>query len=233
MNDIIYNGTALSTFKCFTNQNLSFTEPEKDYELVEVMGKHGSLSIYNDRFQNVDLAIPCYIHENFIENYRNLMRFLNSQCGYQKLEFTMEPDYYREALLMNLTEPTVYPFAKNGSFVIVFSCKPQRFLKSGDTPVSADADDYIDNPTLFESYPLIRCYGTGTVNINDQYITISAHPYEYIDIDCELMDAKYGLNNANQYVSFSTTDYITLKVGDNYITHDLTTVEITPRWFEI
>ena len=92
----------------------------------------------------------------------------------------------------------------------------------------------LENPTLFESKPLIRVYGNGALNINDIYITVANNPYTYIDIDCELMDCYYGSNNANQYVSFSTTDYVTLRSGTNYFSYSgFTSVQVTPRWFEI
>ena len=92
----------------------------------------------------------------------------------------------------------------------------------------------LENPTLFESKPLIRVYGNGTLNVNDQYITVANSPYTYIDIDCELMDCYHGSNNANQYVSFSTTDYVTLGSGINYFSYSgFTKVEVTPRWYEI
>ena len=92
----------------------------------------------------------------------------------------------------------------------------------------------LENPTLFESKPLIRVYGNGTLNVNDQYITVANSPYTYIDIDCELMDCYYDSNNANQYVSFSTTDYVTLRSGMNYFSYSgFTKVEVTPRWYEI
>jgi len=87
---------------------------------------------------------------------------------------------------------------------------------------------------LFESKPIIRIYGNGTLNVNDIYITVANSPYTYIDIDCELMDCYYGSNNANQYVSFSTTDYVTLRSGMNYFSYSgFTKVEVAPRWFEI
>ena len=104
---------------------------------------------------------------------------------------------------------------------------------SDEVTVTVTEPSLLVNPTLFESKPLIRVYGTGTITINNQYITISAHSFPYIDIDCELMDAFYGASNANQYVAFSTTDYVTLRAGNNYVAYTGGTLEITPRWFEI
>ena len=92
----------------------------------------------------------------------------------------------------------------------------------------------LENPTLFESKPIIRVYGNGTLNINDIYITVANSPYTYIDIDCELMDCYHGSNNANSYVSFSTTDYVTLRSGTNYFSYSgFSQVSITPRWYTI
>ena len=105
-------------------------------------------------------------------------------------------------------------------------------MNSLTVTISSPAE--LENPTLFESKPLIRVYGNGTLNVNDQYITVANSPYAYIDIDCELMDCYYQSNNANQYVSFSTTNYVTLRSGMNYFSYSgFTKVEVTPRWFEI
>lgn len=105
-------------------------------------------------------------------------------------------------------------------------------MNSLTVTISSPAE--LENPTLFESKPLIRVYGNGTLNVNDQYITVANSPYTYIDIDCELMDCYHGSNNANQYVSFSTTDYVTLRSGTNYFSYSgFTKVEVTPRWYEI
>jgi hypothetical protein len=119
----------------------------------------------------------------------------------------------------------------------------QVSLLTGANIISTDMDSLtvtiaspaeLENPTLFESKPIIRVWGNGTLNVNDQYITVANSPYAYIDIDCELMDCYHGSNNANQYVSFSTTDYVTLRSGTNYFSYSgFTKVEVTPRWFEV
>lgn len=107
-----------------------------------------------------------------------------------------------------------------------------NYISSSDeVTVTVSEPSLLENPTLFESKPLIRVYGHGTLTINNQYITIAENPYEYIDIDCDIMDAFYGANNANQYVTLPN-DYITLHSGNNYIAYD-GTVQITPRWYEV
>lgn len=224
-----FNGKDFADFGVHVDESKAFGSPEKDYELVEIMGRNGNLSIYNDRFKDITLPFPCFIRTGFIEKYRSLLAYLNSQTGYQRLETDKEPNHFRKALFQGIVDPQTTAFNHGGFFTVNFLAHPQRFLKVGEIPVSATE---LWNPTLFPSQPLIRCYGNGSLMINSQTITVASNPYDYVDIDCELMDAFCGANNANSYVSFAT-DSVVLKSGVNSITHNMTKVEITPRWYEI
>ena len=224
-----FNGKDFADFGVHVDESKAFGSPEKDYELVEIMGRNGNLSIYNDRFKDITLPFPCFIRTGFIEKYRSLLAYLNSQTGYQRLETDKEPNHFRKALFQGIVDPQTTAFNHGGFFTVNLLAHPQRFLKSGEIPVSATE---LWNPTYFDSHPLIRCYGSGSLMINSQTITVASNPYDYVDIDCDIMDAFCGANNANQYVSFDT-DSVVLKSGTNGITHNMTKVEITPRWYEI
>lgn len=229
MNELIFNGKRLSEFGAFYDSHQAFNTPERDLEYVEILGRDGDLIIDNDRFKNIEINFPCYIPTDFLPKYRSLMAYLNSQRGYKRLEYSQEPDYYRLASFAGNVEASPLQLHLAGRFTLPFICKPQRYLKSGEIPVSASE---LWNPTYFDSHPLIRCYGSGSLMINSQTITVASNPYDYVDIDCDIMDAFYGSNNANSYVSFNT-DSVVLRSGTNGITHDMTKVEITPRWYEI
>lgn len=233
MNQITYNGTPLSSYGVYYDSSLSYVSPEKDYELVEVLGRDGALAIYNDRFRTVELSIPCYIKSNFITNYRNLMSFLNSQKGYQRLELTQEPNHFRKGLLMALTEPDTGQFIRDGQFTITFTCMPQRWLKTGENWVTFTTDGTITNPTLFDAKPIIRIYGVGDVGVGSETITLTQAGTDYVDVDCEIMDAHEGSTNMNQYLQ--VTDFPVLHSGANGITlgAGITKVEIMPRWYEV
>lgn len=224
-----FNGKDFADFGVFVDESKAFGSPEKDYELVEIMGRNGNLSIYNDRFKDITLPFPCFIRTGFIEKYRSLLAYLNSQTGYQRLETDKEPNHFRKALFQGIVDPQTTAFNHGGFFTVNLLAHPQRYLKSGEIPVSATE---LWNPTYFDSHPLIRCYGSGSLTINSQTITVASNSYDYVDIDCELMDAFCGANNANSYVSFNT-DSVVLKSGTNGITHNMAKVEITPRWYEI
>lgn len=228
---LIYNGKRLSDFGVWFDSSLSFTSPEADYDIVEILGRNGSLSIFNNRYKDVELSFPCYIREDFVRNYRSLMAFLLSEQGYLRLETTKEPNQYRKALFRQSVEPTPTQFTKGGMFTLVFRCHPQRWLKQGETWITFNADGSISNPTLQPAKPIIRIYGTGSVMIGSATVTVNTAGTEYIDFDCDLMDAYEGSYNRNSNVS--VTGDVKLNPGTNGITLDGVTIKLLPRWFEV
>ena len=203
----------------------------KDVESVQVIGRSGNLQISNDRYNNITLKVYLYVTDNMKENIDAMRNFLESCHGYKMYEETLNPNEHRMASYKQAFVPDVYD-VNAGAITLEFDAMPQRYLKVGAEPVEAAV---INNPTRFDAYPLIRVYGDGVVNINNNTITVSANPYPYIDIDCGLMDCQYNLNNANQYVAFSSYDYLTLPSGDNAVAYsgNVTKVEITPRWYTL
>ena len=112
-------------------------------------------------------------------------------------------------------DPVAY--SRAGEFDIVFNCKPQRFLISGEVPydfvtsydgltdensVQLQNENGVDieggvgfsnnivNPTEFEAKPLIHAKGNGIVNLASQRITIAGLSSNNTDIyiDCETME---------------------------------------------
>ena len=230
---ITFNGTDLSTFGVYVDPSKQYVTPEKDVEYIEIPGRNGTLTLSNNRFTDVTISYPCYFRDNFVANYRALESFLYSVEGFARLESDKEPLYYRMASFASPIEPEVGQLSRTGKFTLTFRCHPQRYLKSGETLVTISASDTINNPTLFKSYPLLRTVGSGTIQIGNVTITVADSSYAHIYIDCETMNAYYGAHNANQYVSFSTHDRISLAPGDNGITHTLSELRIKPRWYEI
>jgi len=104
---------------------------------------------------------------------------------------------------------------------------------TGDVEVKVTTPTVFNNPSLFNSKPLIRVYGVGTFRVNDITVTIASHDKPYIDIDCELQECYYGSENMNEYVSFSGNDFPELQPGDNYmlLASGITKLIVTPRWW--
>lgn len=235
MNYLTYAGRSTFDFGIFISGESIFSAPERNVSSQEVAGRNGSLLFDLGNFKNISVKYPSFIKEDMPSRIRDFLNFAGSQKGYQRLEDTYYPQYYRMARF--ISNPGIDTFGymnRSGKFTLEFDCKPQRFLKSGEIAIEYTSDGVIFNRTEFESKPLLRIYGTGagTVGIGDETITISAID-EYVDIDCEIMDAFKGATNCNGNVSF--TDDITLSSGENGITltGDITSVEVTPRWWII
>lgn len=228
---LIYNGKPLSDFGVWFDSSMSFASPEADYDLIDVLGRNGSLSIFNNRYKDVDISFPCFIRENFVQNFRDLTEFLLSGHGYLRLETTKEPNQYRKALFLRSVEPTPTQFTKGGRFTLVFRCHPQRWLKLGEHWINFASNGVVMNPTLQAAKPIIRIVGTGSVTVGSQTITVNTAGTNYIDFDCDLMDAYEGAFNRNANVS--VTGQVQLNSGTNGITLDGVTISLLPRWFEI
>ena len=95
------------------------------------------------------------------------------------------------------------------------------------------------NPTLFDSSPLIKVTGTGTLGIGDWILTITGLSSQTLYIDCEMMEVYKNtggiIEGANSLVSINKNTFPKLVSGMNNITKTsgLTNLKITPRWWRI
>lgn len=212
----------------------TFSAPRRAYNMIPVPGRNGDIVGTEKRFENLQLTYPAFIYTNFDTNLRNFRNFLLSLFGYVKLQDSYHADEFRKVIFEGPFEPTVEKRNDAGSFDIVFNCRPQRYLTSGEAVTTMTADGSISNPTLFDSQPLLRVYGTGILGIGSQSVTITQADV-YTDIDCEMMDCFKGTSNKNPYVQFTDHNFPVLKPGTNNFSlgTGITKVEITPRWWRV
>ena len=86
---------------------------------------------------------------------------------------------------------------------------------------------------MFEAKPLLRVYGTGSVGIGSETLTITS-ANQYTDIDCDLQDAFKGTTNCNGNIRLSSGSFPVLKPGYTGVTlSGVSRVEIIPRWFSV
>lgn len=233
-NWFILDGVDSRDFGVYISGQGTFSSPEREYDMRPVPGRNGDIVGIETRFSNGDLTYPAFIYANFKSNLESLRAFLNSLFGYKRLEDTYHPDEFRQVVFTGPFEPNVVSRNNAGSFDISFDCKPQRFLKTGESTTTLTSTGTITNPTRFESKPLLRVYGTGNLGIGSQTITI-LQTDTYMDIDCEMMDAYKGTTSMNSSIQLTGYNFPTLKPGVNNISlgTGISKVEITPRWFTI
>ena len=130
MNELVYATKNLNTYGVYVDSANSWNKPLRTVSKIEIPGRSGDLIIDEGTFNNVTVAYRCFMMTNFKQNYMDLMAWLGSLAGYQRLEFNGDPDVYRMARIQTDVNPITSAFLRQGSFSLSFDCKPQRWLKT-------------------------------------------------------------------------------------------------------
>lgn len=231
---IVFNSIGSVNYGVYVTDPHTEDAPARIYTTEHVPGRNGDLAYDTGAYENMSLSYPAFIYDDFEDNVQTWRNLMASQIGYKRLEDTLHPDEYRLARYISTLTVSKTVYNDKGRFNIDFDCKPQRFLKSGETTVVFTEDSSISNPTAFDAKPLIRIYGAGTVGIGTVNITFDGST-PYVDLDCELQDAYYGGTNKNSSITLSPNEFPVLHSGANGITlgSGITSVEITPNWWRL
>lgn len=156
-----------------------YDAPERSVEEVSVPGRNGAIIIDNGHFENIEVTYKAGVtganQGEFAENIADFRNAILSQKGYQRLTDEYNPNEYRMATYVSglEVEATEGHQGTVGEFELTFNCKPQRFLTSGETPITVTSGDTITNPTRFDAEPLLEVEGYGTVGLNGYEIKIT------------------------------------------------------------
>ena len=232
-NNVVFNGKPLSEFGVFVSGSGVFNAPERDVNIVEMDGRNGALVLDKGRYKNIELSYPAFIYQNFKDRVQGLRNYLNTQIGYVRLEDSYNPDEYRLARISSKFQAKPIEELTGGNFELTFDCYPQRFLKSGEQPITFTANGTIVNNELTTAKPLIRAYGTGSFSIGGVAIQITT-ANSYTDIDCDLQECYKDTlaTNCNANVVLTNNKFPELVTGNNAVTlSGITKLIITPRWW--
>lgn len=258
-NSIIFGGIDSADYGIYVAGNAVFNSPERDVTMIDVPGRNGQLTLDNGRYMNIEVTYNAFVtgdnSNDIADNIRGYRNAIGSLIGYQRLEDTFHTDEYRQAIFRNgiEVEPTIYQ--TGGYFDITFDCKPQRWLTSGETPITLTpgTTETIINPTNFDAYPFLAIEGGAGKHISFAYpsdlniyriemdngLSIANPP---LYIDCELqeayeMDIDGVITSHNADVSFvspNVGDTIYLKSQTAVVASTgITSATITPRWWRI
>lgn len=162
-----------------------FNAPERNVEMIEIPGRNGAYALDKGNFNNIEVTYPASIATDnatdFAQAVSDLRNLLCSKVGYVRLEDDYNTGEYRMAIYKSGLEVS-HDMLIAGEFDIVFECKPQRFLKSGETAISVTSGDTITNPTLFDAKPLIEIYGYGDIGINSDTLSVDNVTIGWVDV---------------------------------------------------
>ena len=197
LNHLTFDGVDSSSFGVFISGDGVFDAPARRCEMISIPGRNGSLFMDEGVFENITVEYPAFIGTGYEALFRqklgDLRSWLSSRGNYKRLTDTYHPDEFRLGVYREGLEVDPQHITRAGKFTMKFDCKPQRFLISGEDPVVFIENGTITNPTLFESLPLIRVTGNGTVAIgeNGKYRFIVSNNPGTITIDSEIMEAYF------------------------------------------
>lgn len=256
----VYNGVSSLDLGITVVGTGTYPVPARNLIFESVPGRSGDLIVDQGNYPNVHVTYHCTCLTGLSAALDSLAALLMAQTTYRRLEDSYHTDIYRMAICDTALSPEVFSpdhgqGYKGGNFDITFNCRPQKWLKSGETPrrYSATGSSHLilTNPTPFTALPLIRFAAgdTGTFSTspstdwaaNRATVTLGAYSgNEDRYVDCETQDV-YGSNgaNLNGTITLGTGKFPVLPAGSTTIdTYSWSSsgdgyYEITPRWWKL
>ena len=233
---VVYGGESSSDYGMVVAEAPTYERARRKQTIYTVPGRNGSVIFQQDAWEDVPRSYKVWLAEDdltpLVDKVDAFEAMLNSMKGYQRLEDNFEPDVFRLAYYSG-GDDFSNSMTQYGEATINFTCRAERFLKSGEAPVTVLNGDQLVNPTRFTAKPLIHIEGSGTITVAIGGNTISASVTDYINIDCETMNAyRLAAENKNSDIS-GTFPQIVPGVNTVGITGTPTLVTVAPRYFSI
>lgn len=196
-----------------------YNAPTRNVEMISIPGRDGEYALDHGRFNNIEITYPSGMGDNdqtnFAQRVSDLRNQLASRVGYKRLEDEYNPDEYRMAIYKSGLEVSPTQYSRAGQFDIIFDCKPQRFLKSGESAVSKANNSTITNPTLFDAHPLISFNASG-----DGTITIGDKPLHFYNKPLGVIPLPYVVYNYRPTENYYCLDLVTFDENTPHNTGD-------------
>lgn len=232
----VYAGEASEDYGMVISEAPAFERPKRKQTVYTVPGRNGAILHQEDAWEDVPRAFDVWIAEDggqdLAEKVSAVESWLNSVKGYQRLEDSFEPDVFRLAYCEG-GDSFTNNMTQYGRATIRFICRAEHFLKNGEHPQTVENGSKIYNPTRYTSKPLIHLEGSGSVSISIGGKTMTATVSDYLNIDCETMNAyRLPAENRNNQIS-GTFPLLEPELNTVTLTGSLSLVTIVPRFFTI
>lgn len=228
---LIFGGYNTANSGCYIVDRKQKETARREYDVVDIPGTNGSILYDRQRYSNVEMEYGFVVPSNAKTAVAALMNGLMSKIGWNRLSDSFNSDVFYTAYFDHFVQLEYSSDGKQAKGRFVFVRRAERFLTSGEAPVTIASSQTLLNPTLMVSKPIIRVTGTGSFSVGGSSVSISTNP-NYIDIDSERQDCYYGSTNCNRYVSLSR--FPVLSPGNNTVSKgSVTTLVVTPRWWQL
>lgn len=185
-NSLEFDGINSMDHGVFITGESVYNAPERDVESVEIPGRNGDVLIDNGRWRNIDVTYHAGTYgkdqAQFASKIRNFRNLLASRHGYHRLADTYNPEEYRMGTFKSSVEVDAEGRKRAGEFDVIFNCKPQRYLTSGEAAISVQNGETLFNPTPYDASPLLAVEGYGTIGFNGYEIEIENATFGKADL---------------------------------------------------
>lgn len=225
--DLTFDGLSLSDYGVGITGAGVYNAPKRAVNMVTIPGRDGDYALDEGRFENIEITYPAGAFDDdqpdFAEKMSDLRNELASRIGYKRLEDEYNPDEYRLGIFKDGLDVSPAHYSRAGEFDLVFNCKPQRFLTSGEVEQEITSGGTITNPTLFESKPILLVTGYGDIDINGELITVDNVPIGEVIVADEQTGSEFGsVSVPVPTTKLNTGDAIV--VGDGSVSLNLSTI---------
>ena len=220
-----FDGTSLGTggvlssdYGVYITGEAVFNAPTRRVNMIQIPGRNGLFAQDEGSFDNLTITYPAGMfgvsEADFATNIAAFRNALCSRIGYCRLEDEYNPDEFRMAVYKDGLEVTPATL-KAGEFTISFECKPQRWLKSGESKIVLPNGSILTNPTLFASSPLFEVVGYGTIGMTSGGVTQSIDVVHMDTGDVILGEPVSAIFRASQAINeVQAIDTSILNTGD-------------------
>ena len=212
---LTFDNTSSRNYGVYITGQAVYNAPQRDVEMISIPGRNGAFALDKGRFENIEVTYPAGIfadtEADFAQAVSNFRNFLCSRNGYVRLTDEYNPNEYRMAIYKSGLEVSPAQL-KAGEFEIIFDCKPQRWLTSGETAVTVANNGTLTNPTLFESSPMLEVTGYGNITFASKTITVN--DIETGNVSLLSADASGIRGEYSTYTMTKTFDSNLLNSGD-------------------
>ena len=213
---LIFGGVDSSEYGIYLSGEGVYNAPERAVEVVDVPGRNGSVIIDQGHWNNIEVVYKAGVfganQETFSEKLSAFRNAILSQTGYQRLSDTYHPEEFRMGAYVSGLEVSPASYNRHGEFELIFNCKPQRWLVDGDLPIPLNSGDVLQNPTEYESSPLLISEGRGNIYFNGYSIGLINEPTGLINMNKVHFYQANSLSDENTF-AFSFAQY-KLEPGD-------------------
>lgn len=215
----------------------SIVLPKRKIEVQNVPGRNGDVILYQDAYENYEQKYQVFIDSKLKGGMQKVVPMISDwllgHSGYQRLEDSYFPDFYRMAYYTGGVEFISY-FNEYGEGTLTFNCAPEKYYKMGERPISVSNGQLISNPTLFPAKPFLTITGTGAGRLyfGSNYLDISDIGGS-VTIDIRKHKAYHGSQNRNGTITGLFENMVLAGKMTVRWTGGISSVTMIPRWWTI